>query len=385
MKTSTALRASAALSLVLGIGLVSAGAAGADEHYAQRHALFAETDSPSANSVISYVRGDDGTISYYRTYPTFGLGAVASGATADPLASQGGLALINGGQDLVATNPGSNSISVFDVDGPRLRFLEQVPSGGLFPNSVASYGNTVAVLNAGASGAVAEFRWDDHRLIPLASQTRSLGLANTTPPFFLAGAGQVGFTPDGSHLVVTTKHSTDSFEVFSVSRFGQLGATPTITAANSPVPFAFNFDSAGNLVAVQALNSVLSTYSVNADGSLTLLGSVGESQHALCWISSSNGYFFGDNAGSGTVSSFTENATANPTLSPYAPVLLNATAATAHAGTTDSTVSPDGNYLYVESGGSGSIDVFAIGSSGTLTPVETLLDLPVASEGIVAS
>jgi 6-phosphogluconolactonase (cycloisomerase 2 family) len=179
-------------------------------------------------------------------------------------------------------------------------------------------------------------------------------------------------------VIVTTKHSTDSFEVFSVSGRGELGATPVTTAANSPVPFAFNFDNAGNLVAVEALDSNVSVYHVNADGSLTSLGYVGDGAHALCWISSSQGFFFGDNAGSGTVSSFTEGAGS-------APVLVNATAATAHAGTTDSAVSPDGNFLYVESGGSGTIDVFGVGANGSLTPVETIFNLPVASEGIVAS
>jgi 6-phosphogluconolactonase (cycloisomerase 2 family) len=378
MKKNSTLRAAAALSLVMGVGLVTVSAAGASSRHEERHALFAETDSLSANSVISYLRASDGTISYVRTYLTFGLGAVASGATADPLASQSGLALVNGGQELIATNPGSNSISVFSVDGAHLNFQEQLPSGGAFPNSVASYGDLVAVLNSGGAGSVAEFRWDDHRLVPLSEQTRSLGLTNTTPPFYLQGAGQVGFTPDGAHLIVTTKHSTDSFEVFSVSVRGELGATPVTSAANSPVPFAFNFDNAGNLVAVEALDSNVSIYHVNADGSLTSLGYAGDGAHALCWISSSQGFFFGDNAGSGTVSSFTEGAGS-------APVIVNAAAATAHAGTTDSAVSPDGNFLYVESGGSGTIDVFGVGANGSLTPVETLFNLPVASEGIVAS
>ena len=378
MKRNAAFRAGAAVTLLMGVGLASVSVAGASQRNDDGPALFAQTDSATGNSIISYNRASDGSISYFATYPTFGLGAVASGATADPLASQDGLALINNGNELVATNPGSNTISVFAVDGARLNFLEQLPSGGLFPNSVSSSGDLVAVLNSGGAGSVAEFRWDDHRLVALNAQTRSLGLTNTNPPFYLQGAGQVGYSPDGTHLIVTTKHSTDSFEVFSVSARGTLGASPTITSAVSPVPFAFNFDNAGNLVAVEALNSNVSTYRVNADGSLTWLGSVTDGAHALCWISTAQGYFFGDNAGSGTVSSFDEGAGG-------VPVLVNATAATAHTGTTDSTVSPDGNFLYVESGGAGTIDVFAISASGALTPVETLFNLPVASEGLVAS
>jgi len=378
MKRNAALRAGAALTLLMGVGLATVSVAGASPRHDDGHALFAQTDSATGNSIISYTRASDGTISYFATYPTNGLGAVATGATADPLASQGGLTLINDDKELVAVNPGSNTISVFAVDGARLDFLQQLASGGLFPDSVSASGNLVAVLNAGGAGAVSEFRWDDHRLVALNDQTRSLGLTNTNIPFFLQGAGQVGYTPDGTHLVVTTKHSTDSFEVFSVSPRGDLGTTPTITAANSPVPFAFNFDNAGNLVAVEALDSNVSTYRVNANGSLSWLGSVTDSSAALCWISTAQGYFFGDNAGSGTVSSFTEG-TGN------APVLVSQVAGSAHKGTTDSTVSPDGDFLYVESGGAGTVDVFAIGAAGTLTPVETLFNLPVASEGIVAS
>jgi len=379
MKRTATIRAAAAASLVasVGLGIVTAGAAGASPRDHEGHALFAETDAASGNSVISYLRAPDGTVSYAHTYLTGGLGATATGASADPLASQGGLALIDGGRELVATNPGSNTVTLFSVEGARLVWRQQIASGGLFPNSVTSRGDLVTVLNSGGTGAVSEFRLDDHRLIPLAGQTRSLGLTNTVPPFFLQGAGQVGYTPDGSHLVVTTKHSTDSFEVFSVARDGDLGASPVVTAAHTPVPFAFNFDGAGNLVAVEALNSTVSTYRVNGDGTLSWIGSVGDGAHALCWISSAGGYFFGDNAGSATVSSFSEGVGATP-------VLVNAVAATAHAGTTDSTTSPDGKFLYVESGGAGTIDVYSI-SGATLTNVETLSNLPVASEGLVAS
>ena len=65
--------------------------------------------------------------------------------------------------------------------------------------------------------------------------------------------------------------------------------------------------------------------------------------------------------------------------------LVSAIAATTHAGTTDSVVSPDGKFLYVESGGAGTLDVFAIGSEGILTPLETLFNIPLASEGLAIS
>ncbi len=172
--------------------------------------------------------------------------------------------------------------------------------------------------------------------------------------------------------------SNNAYDVFSVSNAGALGATPVVTPSDNALPFSFTFDGEGNVVATEASNSSVDTYRVNADGTLTSLGSVSDGATALCWISGANGYFFGSNAGSGTISSFDESAQG-------VPALVDATAASAHAGTTDSVVSPDGSFLYVESGGAGTLDAYAIGAGGTLTPIETLFNIPVAAEGIAAS
>jgi 6-phosphogluconolactonase (cycloisomerase 2 family) len=382
MKLRNSLRAASAGVLALGLGVVYTASAGASTprffgDHGSRSALFVETDA-SANSVLSYRQSSDGTISYAGSYATGGLGATSAGATADPLASQDGLVLANHGANLIATNPGSDTVTVFSVAGTHLSVEQQLPSGGLFPDSIATSGNLVTVLNAGGAGSVAEFQWVFGHLVPLAGQVRSLGLSNVTPPDFHHGPGQVAYTPNGQHLIVTTKLSTNAYDVFSVAPNGALGATPVATAAINALPFSFVFDAAGNVVATEASNSSVTTYSVNANGTLTSLGTVTDKAAALCWISGANGFFYGSNAGSGTVSSFTENSAG-------APVLVNATAATAHAGTTDSVVSPDGKFFYVESGGAGTIDAFAIGAGGTLSAIETIFNVPAASEGLAIS
>ncbi|HUZ40099.1 MAG TPA: beta-propeller fold lactonase family protein [Acidimicrobiales bacterium] len=369
-----------ALTLVTGFLTTSsfAGATSAHDQAPSRQALFVETDQGPNNTVISYTRGTDGTISYVATYPTGGAGAAAAGSAADPLASQGGLALVDNGNELIATNPGSNSVSVFAVSGPYLHLVQQVPSGGSFPVSITAHDDLVAVLNSGGTGSLSEYRLRGARLAALSNETRSLSLANTTPPFFLAGAGQVGYSPNGQFLIATTKASTSSYEVFSVGGGGALSTSATVTGAANAVPFAFTFDVQGRVVAAEASNSSVSTYSIGADGALTLVGTVSDAQAALCWISTAQGYFFGSNAGSGDVSSFGETTGGAPTL-------LNAQAAITHPGSTDSAVSPDGAFLYVESGGSGALDAFAINANGTLTPIETLRNLPTPYEGIAVS
>ena len=378
------LRALGALGLTVGFGAGAFGIASiasADPlptTAVSSHAVFVETDQSSGNQILSYTRAADGTVSLAGTYSTGGDGGTAAGASADPLASQGGLALINGGRELLAVNAGSDTVSLFSVWGTSLVHTQTVASGGEFPASIAADGSTIAVLNTGGAGSVAEFRLVGATLVPLPWEVRSLGLDNTNPPDYLHGAGQVGFTPDGAHLVVTTKLSTSSYDVFNVSPEGNLSGTPVVTASATPVPFAFSFDAAGHLVGAEAGTSTVSTYTVEPDGSLTLLGSVSDGATALCWITGVNGTFYGSNAGSGTLSSFSVNGAG-------VPVLEAATAAVTHPGTTDSAASPDGKFLYVESGGSGAFDAFAVSANGSLSPVETVWNIPVGSEGIAVS
>ena len=347
------------------------------------HALFVQTDAPTGNQILAYQRGSDGTISLAGTYASGGDGAVASGAHADPLASQGSLTLALGGQVLLAVNAGSDSVSVFTVDGTQLTLTQTLGSEGPFPSSIAVHGPWVEVLDAGGAGKVAEFKFTGDHLAAVAGEARSLGLGNVAPvPNFLASPGQVGFTPAGSQVIVTTKASTkvtSSYEVLSVSPSGVLGASPVVTAGATPAPFAFAFDAAGHLVATEAGASNVSTYTVNADGTLSLIGSAADGATALCWLSVSAGVVYGSNAGSGTVSTFDLSPTTG------APTLANATAATTPAGTTDSAIDPSHSFLYVQSGGAGALDVYKIGTAGSLSPVETVWNLPVASEGLAIS
>jgi 6-phosphogluconolactonase (cycloisomerase 2 family) len=381
MKVHRILRTLAATSLILGVGVIAtttfAGATSAKDLAPTGHALFVETDASAGNSVLSYTRGTDGTVSYVATYETGGTGATAADSAADPLASQGGLALADNGNELLVVNAGSDTVSVFTVFGPYLHLIQQIPTNGNFPVSLSVHNNLVAVLNAGGAGSVTQYQLQWGRLVAT-GQTRSLGLANTTPPNFLAGAGQVGYSPNGQFLIVTTKGSTSSFEVFSVGFNGTLSLSPRVTPSTNAVPFSFTFDAHGRLVAVEASNSSVSTYSINPNGSLSPIGTVSDGGAALCWIANAQGYFYGSNAGSGTVSSFGVSPTG-------VPALLNATAATTHPGTTDSAASPDGQFLYVESGGAGALDAFAVNANGTLTPLETLWNLPKPYEGIAVS
>src|SRR5207247_6523223 len=119
---------------------------------------------------------------------------------------------------------------------------------------------------------------------------RSLALANGTPPFFLTSPGQVGFTPDGTKLIVTTKASTSSIDVFSVQPDGRLSAAPVVNPSATPVPFAFTFTPSGRLADGEAGASSVTTYAVGADGTLADPTSQSDGQAALGWIDRGGGF-----------------------------------------------------------------------------------------------
>ena len=54
-------------------------------------------------------------------------------------------------------------------------------------------------------------------LTPIPGSHRSLGLTPGVTPPFLNTPGQIGFTPDGRQLVVTTKANGSDIDVFNVS------------------------------------------------------------------------------------------------------------------------------------------------------------------------
>jgi len=82
------------------------------------------------------------------------------------------------------------------------------------------------------------------------------------------------------------------------------------------------------------------------------------------------------NAGNGTVSRYVSG-------SGGALGLLGTTAT--DPGTIDAAASPDGAYLYVQTGAAGNVDEFAIGADGSLTSISSV-SVPGAAggEGIVA-
>lgn len=354
---------------------IGASAREAERSDGADHAVFVQTNDPAGNHVLAYHRANNGTLTLAGTYDTGGIGARVDGAVVDPLASQGALVYDPDHQLLIGVNAGSRSVYAFEVHGDRLSTRVVRDSGGDFPVSVAVHGDLAYVLNGAGSGSVQGYRIDDKHLKSIANSGRSLGLTPVTGgKAFLYTPGQVGFTPDGEDLVVTTKANGSHIDVFAVRPNGRLSDQPVANPSATPVPFGFTFDPRGHLVVAEAGASSVSTYTVNPDGSLTTIGSLADNQAALCWITAAGGTYYVANAGSGTVSGYRLDVSGQPSL-------LGSTSV--GAGAVDLAASRAGTFLYVQLGGAGQVAELRVNADGTLTPLATITSHP-QQEGIVA-
>ena len=337
-------------------------------------AVFVQTDNTAGNQVEVYQRAEDGTLSLVQGYATGGLGGQLTGSVVDHLASQGSLTYDADHGLLYAVNAGSNTVSVFAVDGLRLTLRQVVSSGGTFPVSVAVHGNVVYVLNAENGGSIQGYRVANGGLVRESAWSRQLGLETDATPQFTHTPGQVGFTADGRQLLVTTKAAGNDVYVYRLGADGSPSASLTVNSLPGTVPFAFVNTGYHQIALVEAGPSTVGTYEVDSDGTLTALSSYATGQAATCWIAGSGDLLFASNAGSATETGLRLGAQGSLTG-------LGNTAT--GAGTVDGAATPDGRYLYVQTGGTGTVDEYAVASDGSLTEVGSVtVPGAVGGEGI---
>lgn len=338
--------------------------------------VFVQTNNPLGNQIVTYRRAEDGTLSWAAIYNTGGLGGMLSGSVADHLASQGSLTYDPKHSLLLAVNAGSDTVSVFSVSGDRLSLEQVLWSGGAFPVSVAVHDDAVYVLNALNGGSVQGYRIHDRKLDLVRSWHRGLDLDPHATPQFTNTPGQVGFTREGSQLVVTTKANGNAVDVFRLDRAGGIVGGPVVNVEPDAVPFGFTDAGPRHLFLAQAGPNTVATVRVERDGTVTQEASADTGQSATCWVTTAGDFLYASNAGSNTVSGFRIGA--DRRLTP-----LGTTAT--DPGTVDSAATPDHRYLYVQTGVNGIVDEFKINDDGSLTEVGTQpVPNAVGGEGIVA-
>jgi 6-phosphogluconolactonase (cycloisomerase 2 family) len=375
MRFSTRLALAFAALLTTVAALAATASAAPGGGHGSGRVVFVLTDNTAGNQVVAYDRLGDGRLKQAGTYSTGGNGGVLDGSVVDHTASQGALAYDTASGLLFAVNPGDDTVAVFRVDGDRLDRTQVTDSGGDFPVSIAARSGRVYVLNALGGGTVQGFAVSGDQLSPIAGSSQPLGLDPNATPQFTTTPGQVAFSPDGSQLIVTTKGNGSAIDVLAIAGSGALSA-PVVNAEPGTVPFAVTFDPSGDLVVAEAGTNALATYSLGSDGTVSLLHRVATGQAATCWVAAVGSFLYASNAGSGTESVFASGEGGSLAL-------LGATQT--DGGTVDAAATPDGAYLYVQTGAQGNVDGFRVNGDGSLTPVGSVtVPAAVGGEGIVA-
>jgi 6-phosphogluconolactonase (cycloisomerase 2 family) len=338
----------------------------------QLSGVFVQTNERDGNRVIAFRRNGDGALSGLTSHETGG-----SGDGVPHLTSQGSVVLSGDGRRLLVTNSGSDEISVFAAWDGDLSLVTTVASGGSAPKSVAERDGLVYVLNTGTP-SLNGFRLEESGLRPLPNAIRELPAG--------ADPAQVGFTPDGSALLVTDRGS-DSLLLFAVGDDGSLDE-PRVVPSPGPTPYGFTFAGERALVVTEAFGAqkgkaAASSYAFEGGTATPVSRSVGNGRSEICWaVATGDGrYVFTTNFADGAVSRYALGDDGSISLE-------DATAGTAvegQPGLRDEDITSDGRFLYAIDADGHQIFGWAIGESGELSPVGSWGDVPATVAGLAAS
>ena len=362
------------------LGVVTAAAAPRTRAQIPGETVFVMSNAADRNEVIAFSQAADGHFYESGRYDTRGRG---SGGITDPLQSEGSLTLSRDHALLFAANAGSGTVSVFRVFRSSLLLVDQVPSGGSEPLSVAQFGNLVYVLNSAGSGSIVAFNLlPDGHLQQIENSTTYLTATNS-------GGSSLSISPDGELLAVTER-VPNNIDTFRINSDGTLGPI-VVDKSTAPGVFDATFAPDGNLIVSETGPaggvdaSAISSYTVQANGTLVAVSqSVPTLGQANCWnaVSPNGKWAYVSNAGSSTISGFSIGQ--GGALTPIAGTVVG----TNPEGSInlDITVSGDSKYVFTLNSGSGAIGVFAIQPNGALSNVDEVGGLPksVGMNGIAA-
>jgi 6-phosphogluconolactonase len=334
-------------------------------------AVYLQTNEEDANRVLVFRRGADGQLSRPESVATGG-----RGEGVPHLTSQGSVVLTSDGSHLLVTNAGSNDISVFSVSNDGLLLADTVSSDGEAPKSVAEHAGLVYVLNAG-SASLAGFRFMGGALDYLADSPRELGAG--------ADPAQVGFTPDGSGVVVTDR-GTNSIVVYPAEPDGRLGDAAT-SPSSGPTPYGFAFGRGGTLVVTEAFGAekgraAASSYRVAGTTVEPVSRSIGNGRSEICWavVTADGRYAFTTNFADGAVSCYA--VADDGSIALQNPVA--GTAVEGQPGLRDEDLTGDGRFLYAINTDAGEIVGWAV-QEGRLSPLGSWDGLPRTAAGLAAT
>ena len=384
MGRTTAARLALGITTLAALAGAEGAAAQTDSAVQRPGAVFSMTNDAAANSITSFERSADGTLASPRSFPTGGQG------TGTPEDSANGLILANvSGESspintkaaprlLLATNGGSNSISVFRVRPDGLELTDVQDSMGNRPISVTVSRGVAYVLNAGGpmcSGIMNEPEIEGFRitaegeLSPIPGSSRPVSGGNAS------GCTQVSFDKTGKVLIVDEQQA-DIISTYVRNDDGTVtGPTPQQSTGNGP--FGFTFTQRNQLITTENFGAApgqgaAASYEIDEQtGALAPASpSVRNMQSDTCWvvITDDNRLAFTSSFGDdGGISSYRVGPDGSLTL-------LRSQAATPGSGSADLTLSNDGRFLYAKNSLRGSVTAYRVEDSGDLVEIQEVQD-----------
>ena len=356
--------------------------------------VYVNDNTAGVNTIAGFDRHLDGSLTPLAGSP-FSVGGAGTGTI---VGSQGALQLSGDGRYLLAADAGSNQISVLRVrpDGSLGRVQgSPVSSGGFEPVSLAVHGGLVYVANEGDKTSGTGSNYTGFTL--KAGGHLSPIPGSTFPLPSTANPGDILFNSTGSTLigveVGTTDPSTFLIDSFEVGRNGRLTAAPgSPFAAEAAGPFGSEFSPADptRLYVSNAHggtgNGSVSAFGVAADSALSSIGGspYPDGQTAPCWveISHDGGFLFTVNTGSTSISSYRINADGSLTY-------YSTTGFRSGQGIRpfDARLDPSGAYLYVVDAALDAVSAFTVNGASLSEFAGSPFSLPGAATpfGIVAS
>jgi 6-phosphogluconolactonase len=341
---------------------------------------YVDDNTALTNTIAGFDRHADGSLSPIPGSP-FPAGGAGLGSG---LASQGAIQVSRDGRYLLAVDAGSNQISVLRITGDGVPVLvgSPVSSGGARPVSVAvSWTGLVYVANQGPGGS----GYSGFRLHFDGSLTPIPGSTVTVPDG--SGVGDVFFNSFGNLLIGarTGTSMIDSFVVLPGGRLLKAPGSPFTGQGLGQLGSEFSPTRPWQLFVSNAHNGPgLGTVSAYNDffGQLSPIGPspYADNQTAPCWVEISHDgrYLFTVNTASANISSYSINPDGSLAL-------IGSTPITGGGADIDARLSPDGQYLLVDGSGHNFVSVFAV-NGGALTEVPTSptsLPAGASSSGIV--
>ena len=331
--------------------------------------VYLDGNTAGANTIAGFVRNGNGSLTALPGSPF-----AAGGAGLAGVPSQDAVKFADHGRYLLAVDAGSNQISVLRVGWHGS--LTPVPgspfsSGGVEPNSIAVHDDLVYVSNLGSPNYTGFFLTPWGSLRPIPNSTVTLPAGENTGDIVINNEGTkligavIGGTTPGSSVI----------NAFRVNWDGRLAVAP-----GSPYPaqglgaFGSEFSPINpNQVFVSNAHNgpglgTVSAFEDSWNGALSPIGAspFADNQTAPCWlvVSHDGRRLYALNTGTGSVSSY--SVAADGTLTLLASTPLTDAAGGAITGT-DVTVSNDDSTLYVNEAKNGTVGAYAINPDGSVT------------------